>query len=96
MARFTTEDDEGVTNFVDFHGFATNRTFRVGEREEFLLFGMRKSDGAFAVFVEILLIVVLIMTVFVDEKPHFGQEGFWFGMMGYLLLKFIDGCPFLE
>ncbi|NPU90269.1 MAG: hypothetical protein HPY87_10415 [Fervidobacterium sp.] len=66
MARFTTEDDEGVTNFVDFHGFATLRAFRIREREEFVLLAVSKFERAFAVFAEILLIVVLIMTVFVD------------------------------
>ena len=65
MARFTTEDDEGVTNFVDFHGFAALRAFRIREMEEFMLFAVSKFEGAFAVFAEILLIVVLIMTVFV-------------------------------
>ncbi|XEY11142.1 hypothetical protein QO059_04275 [Fervidobacterium islandicum] len=62
MARFTTEDDEGVTNFVDFHGFAALRAFRIREREEFMLLAVSKFEGAFA---EILLIVELIMTVFV-------------------------------
>ncbi|AMW33561.1 hypothetical protein NA23_10210 [Fervidobacterium islandicum] len=62
MARFTTEDDEGVTNFVDFHGFAALRAFRIREREELMLLAVSKFEGAFA---EILLIVELIMTVFV-------------------------------
>lgn len=66
MARPTTEDNKSVTNFVDFHGFAALRAFRIREREEFMLLAVSKFEGAFAVFAEILLIVVLIMAVFVS------------------------------
>nr|WP_269446855.1 hypothetical protein [Fervidobacterium pennivorans] len=44
MARFTTEDDEGVTNFVDFHGLTALRAFRIREREEFVLFAVSKFE----------------------------------------------------
>jgi len=29
-------------------------------------------------------------------EPHLGQEGFWSCMMGYLLLKIIEGGPLLK
>ena len=44
MARFTTEDDEGMTNFVDFHGLTALRAFRIREREEFVLFAVSKFE----------------------------------------------------
>ena len=35
FTRLTAESDKATTNFVNLHGPTTNRTFGVGEREEF-------------------------------------------------------------
>lgn len=74
MTSSTTEDNERATDFVNFHGFTTRRAFKVREREDFVLGRMGKSERKFKNFAKELLAAIFIMVVFVDRKPHFGQE----------------------
>jgi len=45
---------------------STNRTFGVGEREEFRLFERRKAEGLVTRFAEILLGTIVRMSVFAE------------------------------
>ena len=66
FTRLTAESDKATTNFVNLHGPTTNRTFGVGEREEFRLFERRKAEGPVTRFAEISLGTIVRMSVFAE------------------------------
>ena len=71
MAMSALENEERATNFSEFHGFGAKRAFGIGEGEEFMFFGRRKSKGIMTLFTKELLVAIFVMTISVNGRATF-------------------------